>query len=109
MVPVHTPSRSVEWIRYVDKGRTYLGRGEFQKAIAELDKAVEMDPSGSASNRSGVAYYLRGMCYARLDDLSAAAKDFRRAWLIGQKLTYHEAMEKALDELVRRGLPSPEQ
>ncbi len=109
MVPAHTASRSAEWVRYVDKGRIYLDRGEFQKAIDEFDKAIEIDPSGNISNRSGMAYYLRGMCHARLDDLSAAAKDFRRAWLIDQKLMYYEAMEKAMDELGRRGLSYPEQ
>lgn len=109
MVSVPTPSPSAEWVRYVDKGRICLDRGEFQRAIAEFDKAIEIDPGGSISNRSGMAYYLRGMCYARLDDLSAAARDLRRAWLIDQKLTYYEAMEKAMDELARRGLPHPEQ
>jgi Tfp pilus assembly protein PilF len=109
VVPVHTPSQSAEWVRYVDNGRTYLDRGEFQKAIVELEKAIEMDSSGSNPTRSGMAYYLRGMCYARLDDLSAAARDFRSAWLIDQKLTYYEAMERAMDELVQRGLPYPEQ
>ena len=99
----------MEWIRYVDKGRTYLDHGEFQKAIAEFDKAIEIDPNGTTHDRSGIAYYLRGMCYARLDDLNAAARDFRRAWLIDQKLMYYEAMEKAIDELGRRGLPYPEQ
>ena len=95
-------SNSALWIRHIDRGRLYLHRGEFEKAIAELNKAIALDAENSAPGRSGMAYYLRGMCYARLNDLSAAARDFEKAWLIDQKLLYYESMEKIKREIIAR-------
>ncbi|MGQ9627380.1 MAG: hypothetical protein ACUVV0_10815 [Anaerolineae bacterium] len=93
-------SGSARWIRHMDKGRLYLNRGEFKKAIVELNEAIAMDDEDMAPSRIGMAYYLRGTCYDNLNDLDAAARDFEKAWLIDQRLLYYETMERIKQKMI---------
>ena len=58
---------------YVDRGMAFLGQGEFAKAIADLNKAIEINP-GYAEG-----YYNRGYIYDVQGKISGALSDYSKA------------------------------
>ena len=58
---------------YIHRGRAYLEKQEYQKAIADLDKAI------ATLTNSFTAYNLRGLAYDGLDKQSQAMADFNQA------------------------------
>jgi len=58
---------------YIQRGRAYLSKKEYLKAVTDLDKAVEVIPN------SFVAYNLRGLAYDALDKQSQAMGEFNKA------------------------------
>jgi tetratricopeptide (TPR) repeat protein len=48
-------------------------RANYQAAIVELDKAIELDPT------LGNAFYYRHLCHKRLGDQMKADADYQRA------------------------------
>lgn len=55
---------------YLYRAFSYSGLGEYEKAIADLDKAIELDPTDLAS------YTDRGKVKIKLNDLQSAKNDF---------------------------------
>lgn len=84
-----------------DEGRSYLSRaaywfdrGEYQKAIADCDAALEREATPDA-------YSLRGESYLRLEDYDNAIADFDRAQRIDVRVA--EAYYKRAKRLESRG------
>ncbi|MCK6580031.1 MAG: tetratricopeptide repeat protein [Anaerolineae bacterium] len=59
----------------VNRGDLYLSLEEYASAIADYDRAIEVEPSGYAHNRRGIAYF-------NLNDYAAAEADFAAAFAL---------------------------
>lgn len=98
---------------YVNRGFSFLGLGEFDNAIADFSKAIDIDPENASGyhsrarayyhldnfeeaindlkksvelNQSNpVMYYDLGMAYLRIDDISNACENFQRSCQLGNK------------------------
>jgi Tfp pilus assembly protein PilF len=58
---------------YIHRGKAYLDKQEYQKAVADLDKAI------ASLTNPYIAYNLRGLAYDGLDKQSQAMADFNQA------------------------------
>jgi Tol biopolymer transport system component/Flp pilus assembly protein TadD len=58
---------------YVDRAQGYFDRGEYDRAVAELDEAIDLQPD------HGKAYQLRGSAYAEMGELDRAIADYDEA------------------------------
>ena len=65
---------------YYDLGNSYHGLGDYQQAIKDFDRAIELDP------QLAEAYWGRGRTYHGLGDYQQAIKDFDRAIELDPKL-----------------------
>jgi len=97
---------------YVLRGKHYINQSDYQHAIADLTKAIELDP------KFGDAYYLRGNSYFAQGDYDRAIADETKAieldpkrssayWIRGKaysaKGLNHAAGDES-NELVKRGI-----
>ncbi|MFH0892853.1 MAG: hypothetical protein V2A54_00320 [Bacteroidota bacterium] len=58
---------------YYDKGYSYIGNNEFNKAIKPLKKAIKIDSTGNCgTGKNGMAYSELGYAFSRLNDISNA-------------------------------------
>lgn len=79
---------------YVDSGNAYRSQGEYEQAIADYTKAIELDPAYAA------AYYNRGLAYDGQGDTEKALADYRKALdLGGLSDASRQYAEKRLQEL----------
>jgi len=60
-------------VGYFKLGNTYHGLGDYQQAIKDFNRAIELDP------KLAEAYWGRGNTYHELADYQQAIKDFNRA------------------------------
>jgi len=58
---------------YIDRGRAYLQQADYDRAIAEFTKAIQLDPEGAS------AYNHRGVAYSSKLDFDRAISDFDKA------------------------------
>jgi Flp pilus assembly protein TadD len=58
---------------YSERGSEYLANREWDKAIADFNEAIRLDPEGSSG------YYSRGLCYEAKGDYDRAIEDFNEA------------------------------
>ncbi len=58
---------------YVNSAFAHLERGDYEQAIEDYNKAIELDPDFAE------AYYLRGVAYYVFDDPEQAIEDFTKA------------------------------
>ena len=58
---------------YYNRGLTYRGKGDYEQAIGDFDKALELDP------KNAKAYSSRGVAYAAKGDHDRAIRDFDQA------------------------------
>ena len=64
---------------YVDRGIAYGEKGEYDQAIADFNRALEVDP------KSASAYYNRGIGYWRKGQRDLAISDYTKALGINPK------------------------
>jgi Tfp pilus assembly protein PilF len=64
---------------YVDRGRVYLAMGDLDRALANMDEAIRLDPSENA-------YVARGAVLTEKNELDRAIADFDEAVKIGSTL-----------------------
>jgi tetratricopeptide (TPR) repeat protein len=58
---------------YVNRGKAYEKTGQYQKALADLNEAVELDPT------LALAYYNRGVIYGSMGEYEKATQNLNRA------------------------------
>jgi tetratricopeptide (TPR) repeat protein len=62
---------------YYNRGKAYKKNGQYDKAISDFTKAIEINP------RHAGAYYTRGVVYYYKKDYEKALDDFIRAQKLG--------------------------
>jgi|TARA_B110000467_G_C18308844_1_gene476578 Flp pilus assembly protein TadD len=62
---------------YVRRGGVYNKQGELEKAIADVTKAIELDPANAK------IYYFRGATFEKLGDKENAEADYAKAKELG--------------------------
>ena len=63
-----------------DKGESLIEKHEFEKAIKQLNKAIEIDSTGNCgTGRNGIAYRKLGYVYKSLDDYENAITYLNKA------------------------------
>jgi len=67
---------------YYNRGLTYIGRGDFDQAISDYTKAIELDPNLAE------AYVSRGIVHARKSNLDKAISDYTKAIEINREYAY---------------------
>ena len=87
----HQPTRSKTALAYNNRANSYHHKREYDKAIADCTRAIELNPNFAA------AYYNRGVVYKRRNEAQAARRDFERAAALGL-----EDAKKALLPLWKR-------
>ncbi|MEZ5442501.1 MAG: tetratricopeptide repeat protein [Lysobacterales bacterium] len=70
------------WDDYVNRGNAYDDRGDFERAMDEYDRALELKPG------YGEAYYNRGIAYEGQDQLEKARVEFVRAYESGLRTEF---------------------
>jgi tetratricopeptide (TPR) repeat protein len=73
-------SRARSAASYVERGSAEYAKGEWDKAIADFDLALTLDP------HSAPAFYNRGLAHIAKGDLIAAIADFNQAIALNPKL-----------------------
>ncbi len=67
-----------------------MKKGEYEKAISDYSKAIEINPTyASAYGNRGYTYYLKR-------NMRKACSDFKEACLLGNCRNYHIAKRKGL-------------
>jgi tetratricopeptide (TPR) repeat protein len=89
------PPLSAAAAREFDQAVGHFGRGQYDQAIARLDRAIQLEP------KYAPAYYNRGLAYHNKGDLDAAMRDYTRAIELDPKLASAYANRGGL--LARRG------
>jgi tetratricopeptide (TPR) repeat protein len=67
---------------YGRRGMAYLSSDEYQRAIADFDRALALDPAYAS------AYLLRGIAYSSLSDYQHAIENFNRALALDSRNTF---------------------
>ena len=73
---------------YISRGVTYLQKGEPDQAIADFNKAIEINPS------DGLAYFFPALAHYSEKEYSKSFDDVTKAQELG-----HSVRPKFLDEL----------
>ena len=76
---------------YTLRGRAYLNKGQYDQAIADFSKALELDPNDAE------AYTLRGLIYSVLGIDRQAIKDLRVAARLGDEDAQRFLRSKGID------------
>ena len=58
---------------YFDRGMNYINKGDFERAIIEFDKALQLNPNDAK------AYNSRGLALFHTDDINRAITDYNKA------------------------------
>lgn len=64
---------------YFTRGLDYAKKGQYEKAIEDFSKAIDLDP------KYGKAYMNRGIAYAKSGNSDKAAADFAQCCNLGYK------------------------
>lgn len=59
--------------RYANTGKRFIDKTEYQKAVKEISKAINLEP------KFGTAYYYRSLAYMNMEEYEKAISDINRA------------------------------
>ena len=82
------PGFGQDYDTYADRGFDYWEKGQYDKAIFEYTKAIEINP------RFAEAYYIRGRAYYYKRQYDKACSDWKRACELGSCVHYELAKRK---------------
>ena len=68
------------------RGTSYIGLGEWEKAVADYTKAIELDPKISHY------WHMRGVCYLELNKPEKAVAEYKRAIELDQNIVHYQHM-----------------
>tara|TARA_B100000809_G_scaffold162175_1_gene159471 strand:- start:988 stop:1665 length:678 start_codon:yes stop_codon:yes gene_type:complete len=71
--------QNLESIKYYKKGNRFMNNKDYIKAIGHFTTSINSD----VKNKN--AYYNRGLCYAKINDLDNACKDWNKCAELGDK------------------------
>ena len=78
---------------YAHRGLAYLAQGEVNKALADLDRAIELQPT------LALAFYARGVARFALGDYDLALTDLDAVLELNNDPEVRQAAESLLNEL----------
>jgi tetratricopeptide (TPR) repeat protein len=78
---------------YEELGRAYFALSQIQRARAEFERALALDPS------SDFAHFSIGRCYERQGRLGDAAKHYKLANALADRALYQAALARVLARL----------
>ena len=84
---------SLRSVCFANRGITFINVGNFDRAVSDLKKAIELDPT------SGFAYAGRGLAYLRQDKIDSARRDGEKALSLHPDEETRKIAEKILSEL----------
>jgi len=73
-------SRENRATAYTNRGLAYYDKGEVERAIADFDKAIALNP------KDAIAYTNRGLAYSEKGDYDSAIADYDKAIVLDPKL-----------------------
>lgn len=92
-IKVRHDSSSLRSAAFANRGMTHLNMGDADKAVSDLNKAIELDP------KDAFAYAARGLAHLRQDRVEAARADGERAMRLNPDKTAAKLAHTILDEL----------
>jgi tetratricopeptide (TPR) repeat protein len=92
---IKTPhdNRSLRSASFANRGVAYINLGDLDRAVSDLDKAIQLDP------KSGFAYAGRGMAQLRRDNIESARRDAEKALRLNPDAHTRDMAEKILSDL----------
>jgi tetratricopeptide (TPR) repeat protein len=78
---------------FADRGITFLDMGDVDRAVSDLNKAIELNPTDA------FAHAARGLAYLRQDKIDAARTDGERAMRLKPDKNAEKLAQTILDEL----------
>ena len=78
---------------YLSRGSAYYNKGQYDQAIADYSKAIELDVNHLS------AYHNRGLTHADLGDIERAIADLERALSLTDDPDLVAELEAAIEEL----------
>ncbi len=67
------PCFAQDYETYINRGRTYIDEGQYDKAVSDYARAIELKP------RRADTYYSRGLAYGEKGQYDKAISDYARA------------------------------
>jgi tetratricopeptide (TPR) repeat protein len=92
---IKTPHQndSLRSVCFANRGIAFINSGNFDSAVSDLNKAIELDP------RSGFAYAGRGLAYLRKDKVEAARRDASKALSLNPDKETRKIADKIVKEM----------
>ncbi len=84
---------SLRSVCFANRGIAFINQGHFDKAVSDLNKAIELDPISS------FAYAGRGLAYLRQDKVESARSDGNKALSLNPDEETRKIAEKILREM----------
>jgi len=86
-------AQSMQWETHYKNGTTLVIDGEYEEAIVELSKAIELDPEYAD------AYYNRGLAYNRSGEVAKAISDYEKCIELSDDPEVAKLVQELLDKL----------
>ncbi|MDM8521322.1 tetratricopeptide repeat protein [Anaerolineales bacterium HSG6] len=78
---------------HYERGLVYSGAGQYEQAIKNFSKAIDLDPECT------IAFYDRGMAYKEIKEYKNAISDFEQFLVLIPKAKNKDKIQAIIDEL----------
>ena len=86
---------------YYNRGNAYADKGQYDRAIAEFDKAIKLNP------KYALAYYIRGLVYSNKEKPVVAKLSSRGEWLPVSLPGFEKRVDRLEQRVARRLVQRP--